>query len=81
MFLTKIQDLGLFDAKLTTGKLLKIMSAENIDTGDLSYYNLDLEVSSCAQTITMLCSKSENISIKSKSDIFFRIVTIIDVIQ
>ncbi|KAM4624517.1 radial spoke head 10 homolog B [Polymixia lowei] len=38
------KDLGLFDTKLTTRRLLDIITAENLDPSNLSYCNLDLEI-------------------------------------
>ncbi|KAJ8363842.1 hypothetical protein SKAU_G00126730 [Synaphobranchus kaupii] len=39
-----LKDLGLYDDELTTGKVLEILSAENPAGYDVSYTNLDLEM-------------------------------------
>ncbi|XP_041746939.2 radial spoke head 10 homolog B isoform X4 [Coregonus clupeaformis] len=43
-FIWMLKDLGLFDAELTTGKLLEILSAENPAAYDRYHCNLDLEM-------------------------------------
>ncbi|XP_012989230.2 radial spoke head 10 homolog B isoform X1 [Esox lucius] len=43
-FIWMFKDLGLFDSKMTTGKLVQILSVENPAVYDHSHYNLDLEM-------------------------------------